>query len=267
MTAATSSRRRFFWPACSARDSTSTGEDDNESQLRTWISWLWEEAEWSWHTQGGRNVLYWHWSPNNGWSMNHEIRGWNECLITYVLAASAPRYPIHPDVYHRGFADGRAFRNGREFYGITLPLGPDYGGPLFLAQYSFLGLDPRGLTDRYADYFAAERRAHADQLRALRAQPARLQGLRPRLLGPHLERRSSGLPRARSGPRPRGDHADRRAVVLSLHAGALDARRSGISTTASATASGASTGSSTRSARRTTGTRAPTSRSTRARSS
>ena len=34
-----------------------------------------------------------------------------------------------------------------------LPLGPDYGGPLFLAQYSFLGLDPRGLTDRYADYF------------------------------------------------------------------------------------------------------------------
>ena len=114
---------------------------------------MWEEAEWSWHTQGGRNVLYWHWSPNNGWSMNHEIRGWNECLITYVLAASAPRYPIHPDVYHRGFADGRAFRNGREFYGITLPLGPDYGGPLFLAQYSFLGLDPRGLTDRYADYF------------------------------------------------------------------------------------------------------------------
>ena len=128
-------------------------EDDNESRLRTWINWLWEEAEWSWHTQGGRNVLYWHWSPNNGWSMNHEIRGWNECLIAYVLAASAPRYPIHPDVYHRGFADGRAFRNGREFYGITLPLGPDYGGPLFLAQYSFLGLDPRGLTDRYADYF------------------------------------------------------------------------------------------------------------------
>jgi hypothetical protein len=85
--------------------------------------------------------------------MNHEIRGWNECLITYVLAASAPRYPIHPDVYHRGWAEGRSFRNAREFYGITLPLGPDYGGPLFFAHYSFLGLDPRGLSDRYADYF------------------------------------------------------------------------------------------------------------------
>jgi hypothetical protein len=34
-----------------------------------------------------------------------------------------------------------------------LPLGPDYGGPLFLAHYSFLGLDPRGLKDQYADYW------------------------------------------------------------------------------------------------------------------
>ena len=127
--------------------------DAEERELRARINALWEEAEWSWHTQGGRNVLYWHWSPNQGWSMNHEIRGWNECLITYVLAASSPRYPIHPDVYHRGWAQGRNFRNGREFYGIALPLGPDSGGPLFFAHFSFLGLDPRGLSDRYADYW------------------------------------------------------------------------------------------------------------------
>jgi hypothetical protein len=129
------------------------GKAEAESRLRGAINRLWEEAEWSWHTQGGRNVLYWHWSPNNGWSMNHEIRGWNECLITYVLAASAPRYPIAPDIYHRGWADGRDFRSGRAFYKTVLPLGPDYGGPLFLSQYSFLGLDPRGLSDRYADYW------------------------------------------------------------------------------------------------------------------
>ena len=85
--------------------------------------------------------------------MNHEIRGWNECLVTYVLAASAPRYPISPEVYHRGWADGRDFTNRRTYDGIALPLGPDAGGPLFLAQYSFLGLDPRGLADRYADYW------------------------------------------------------------------------------------------------------------------
>ncbi|HEV3249466.1 MAG TPA: beta-glucosidase, partial [Puia sp.] len=47
-----------------------------ERELRNRINWLWEAAEWNWHTQGGRNVLYWHWSPNNGWSMNFEIRGW-----------------------------------------------------------------------------------------------------------------------------------------------------------------------------------------------
>jgi hypothetical protein len=129
------------------------GPEEAEARVRAAIDWLWREAEWSWHTQGGRNVLYWHWSPNNGWSMNHEIRGWNECLITYLLAASAPRYPISPEVYHRGFADGRDFRSGRTFYGMWLPLGPDYGGPLFLSQYSFLGLDPRGLRDRYADYW------------------------------------------------------------------------------------------------------------------
>jgi hypothetical protein len=85
--------------------------------------------------------------------MDFEIRGWNECLITYLLAASSPRYPVEADVYHRGWAMGRDFRNGRAFYGIGLPLGPDYGGPLFFTHYSFLGLDPRGLADRYADYW------------------------------------------------------------------------------------------------------------------
>ena len=128
-------------------------EDDNESRLRARINWLWEEAEWNWHARERSNVLWWHWSPNNGWSINAEIRGWNECLLAYVLAASAPRYPIDHEIYHRGWAVGRNFKNGREFYDIELPLGPDYGGPLFFAHYSFLGLDPRGLKDRYADYW------------------------------------------------------------------------------------------------------------------
>jgi hypothetical protein len=123
-----------------------------ENELRARINRLWEEAEWSWHTRG-EHVLSWHWSPNNGWSMDFEIRGWNECLITYLLAASSPRYPVEADVYHRGWAMGRDFRNGRAFYGIGLPLGPDYGGPLFFTHYSFLGLDARGLADRYADYW------------------------------------------------------------------------------------------------------------------
>jgi hypothetical protein len=130
-----------------------TKENPTETQLRNKILWMWEGVEWNWHTQGGQNVLYWHWSPNNGWSMNHQIRGWNECLITYVLAAASPRYAIEPNVYHQGWANSNHFRNGREYYKIKLPLGFDFGGPLFFSHYSFLGLDPRGLKDQYADYW------------------------------------------------------------------------------------------------------------------
>ena len=36
---------------------------------------------------------------------------------------------------------------------MTLPLGPDLGGPLFFAHYSFCGLDPHDLNDRHADYW------------------------------------------------------------------------------------------------------------------
>lgn len=129
-----------------------------ERRLRGRINFLWLEVEWNWHTRDGRKVLYWHWSPNNGWSLGHEIRGWNECLITYVLAAAAPRYGIDADVYHDGFAVGRDFLNRRTYEGIELPLGPAYGGPLFFTHYSFLGLDPRGLKDRYADYWEQNRR-------------------------------------------------------------------------------------------------------------
>ncbi len=128
-------------------------DHDGENELRNRINWLWEGAEWDWHTRGGLDLLYWHWSPNNGWSMNFEIRGWNECLITYVLAASSPTYPINARVYHNCWAQSNHFLNGREYYGIKLPLGFDYGGPLFFTQYSFLGIDPHGLKDQYADYW------------------------------------------------------------------------------------------------------------------
>ena len=243
------------------------GADEAEMRLRAAISWMWEEAEWSWHTQGGRNVLYWHWSPNNGWSMNHEIRGWNECLITYVLAASAPRYPISPDVYHRGWADGRDFRNGRDYDGTTLPLGPVGGGPLFLAQYSFLGLDPRGLSDRYADYWQ-QCVAHAVVNRDYCVRnPLQFKGYGPDCWGLTRERQRPGLRGAFADQRPRGDHADRGARVLSLHAGALDACAPALLPSPRRPHSGASTASSTPSARPPTGMRARTSRSTRARSS
>lgn len=133
--------------------------DPVERAFRQRVSWLWGDVEWNWYTQGGQEVLYWHWSPNNGWAMNFPVRGFNECMIMYILAASSPneKYQVPTSVYHRGWAVSDFFKNGKEFYGIKLPLGFDYGGPLFFSQYSFLGLDPRGLKDRYADYWEQNR--------------------------------------------------------------------------------------------------------------
>jgi hypothetical protein len=129
-----------------------TANNAVERDIRNKITWMWESIEWNWFTQN-QNVLYWHWSPNNGWSMNHQIKGYNECLITYVLAASSPNYGISPRVYRDGYANNNTFLNGRMFYDINLPLGENYGGPLFFSHYSFTGLDPRGLKDNYADYW------------------------------------------------------------------------------------------------------------------
>ncbi len=128
------------------------GSEDQERAFRERIDALWINAEWNWFTRGGTH-LYWHWSPNHDWAMDHRISGWNECLVAFVLAAGSPSHAIDADVYHQGFAAGPGFRNGRSFYGIELPLGMDYGGPLFLAHYSFCGLDPRGLKDCHADYW------------------------------------------------------------------------------------------------------------------
>jgi hypothetical protein len=129
------------------------GTDAAETNLRSDINAIWEGVEWDWFRKGSEDVLYWHWSPNYNWDMNHQIKGWNECLITYALAASSPTHTISKTVYDNGWAGNASLVNGKEYFGVTLPLGEPYGGPLFFSHYSFLGLNPTGLTDRFANYF------------------------------------------------------------------------------------------------------------------
>jgi hypothetical protein len=128
-----------------------------ETKLRNDITRMWEDIDWTWFQKGNENVLYWHWSPQFGWQMNLKIEGWNESLITYILAAASPTFPISKEVYTQGWARNGNMRNGRSYYGIQLPLGEDYGGPLFFSQYTFLGINPKGLTDQYADYWTQNR--------------------------------------------------------------------------------------------------------------
>jgi hypothetical protein len=128
-----------------------------EKKLASDIDTLWREVEWNWFTRGGEKVIYWHWSPRYEWEMNAPVRGYNECLITYVLAASSPTFPVQGEVYHEGWARSGGISTSSGAYGYELTLrhngAEKYGGPLFWAHYSYLGLDPRHLKDKYADYW------------------------------------------------------------------------------------------------------------------
>lgn len=141
----------------SVREYFKTGTD-SEKELAVKIDKLWREVEWSWYTKGGQDVLYWHWSPDYDWQMNFPVGGYNECLIMYVLAASSPTYPIKPSVYHKGWARNDSIKSNLVYYDLPTILdhyetSDDPVGPLFWAHYSYLGLDPRSLKDKYADYW------------------------------------------------------------------------------------------------------------------
>lgn len=132
-----------------------------EKALSASIDSLWRSIEWDWYRNGGKNVLYWHWSPDYAWQMNFPIQGYNECLITYILAASSPTHGVPASVYHEGWARNGDIRDTVTTYGYTLTLrhngAEKYGGPLFWEHYSYLGLDPHGLKDDYADYWEHNR--------------------------------------------------------------------------------------------------------------
>jgi hypothetical protein len=134
--------------------------NEKEKALATRCDKLWKEVEFDWY-RNGKNVLYWHWSPNFGWEMNFAVRGYNECLIMYVLAASSPTHGVPAEVYHEGWAENGKIRDTSEKFGYRLQLHHQgdvpNGGPLFWAHYSYLGLDPRGLKDQYADYWMENR--------------------------------------------------------------------------------------------------------------
>jgi hypothetical protein len=146
-----------------ARQFFNSTTDSNEINLRSSINAIYDSVEWNWYRQNGQNVLTWNWSPDFGWAINVQVRGWCEAMIPYILAASSPvdSNTIPKIVYTNGWAQNGGERNGNSFYGIPLPLGPDYGGPLFFAHYSFLGINPNGLSDAYANYWTQDT-AHAN---------------------------------------------------------------------------------------------------------
>lgn len=134
-------------------------KDGNEAEkkLASDITGLLNGIEWDWYQKGTTDKLYWHWSPKYQWIKDFALEGYNECLITYIMGASSPTHPIDPEAYHECWARGGDIVSDVEFMGLPLVLryngNPQHGGPLFWSHYSYIGLCPKGLKDKYADYW------------------------------------------------------------------------------------------------------------------
>jgi hypothetical protein len=151
------------------------GDSAAEREVRDTITRLWREVEWDWYrwTPAG-DVLYWHWSPDHGFYIGHPLVGWNETMIVYLLAIASPTHPVPASLFYSGWAGtadlqvryrqgwsrttaGDHYANGRSYYGIKLDVGEGNGADLFFTHFSFMGFDPRGLRDRYTNYFGNNR--------------------------------------------------------------------------------------------------------------
>ncbi len=166
----------------------------SEKEIRNTITQLWYEVEWDWYRKTkDSEFLYWHWSPDQEWIINHKLIGWNETLITYFLAIASPKHSVPASMYYTGWAspsttaqdyrsawgktkDGSMYTNGNTYYGIELPVGVSNGGPLFFVHYSFFGLNPHKLTDAYVNYFDNNQKIANINLRYATENPANHQG-------------------------------------------------------------------------------------------
>jgi exo beta-1,2-glucooligosaccharide sophorohydrolase (non-reducing end) len=130
--------------------------DAKEQELVQRITRLWEGVEWDWFLTPKRDAIWWHWSPDYSYYIANRLTGWNEVMITYLLAIASPTHGIPASTWITGWTGsdvGTPYANGKTFYGIRLPVGgPGTGGPLFFTDYSFMGLNPAHVTDKYTNY-------------------------------------------------------------------------------------------------------------------
>jgi len=164
-----------------------------EGQLYHRISRLWESVEWDWYRRSPHSdVLYWHWSPDWAWHINHRLTGFNETMIVYLLAIASPTHAVPAELYYTGWAQrskasvdygseplaaraGDSYVNGHSYYGITLDVGVGSGGPLFFTHYSYMGFDPH-VRDRFTDYFQNNRNLARINLAYCEQNPRHFQG-------------------------------------------------------------------------------------------
>lgn len=173
------------------------GDSSKERTIRTRIDSIWKDVEWSWYRKTPDSpYLYWHWSPDQEWVINHKLIGWNETMITYLMAIMSPTFPVPAEMYYSGWAsqddiaadyrygwgrvrDGDRYANGNTYYGKKLDVAVSNGGPLFFTHYSFMGFDPHKLTDRFTNYFENNRAIAEVNLRYCMENPSKFVGYGP----------------------------------------------------------------------------------------
>jgi exo beta-1,2-glucooligosaccharide sophorohydrolase (non-reducing end) len=166
----------------------------DEAEIREGITSIWENIEWNWYRRfPDSKFLYWHWSPDQAWTINHRLIGWNETMVTYLLAIASPTHAVPASLYYSGWAtqdstgqqyrsawggtkEGSMYTNGNSYYGIKLDVGVSNGGPLFFTHYSYMGYDPHQLTDKYTNYFTNNQHIAQINLRYCMANPHHYKG-------------------------------------------------------------------------------------------
>jgi exo beta-1,2-glucooligosaccharide sophorohydrolase (non-reducing end) len=178
------------------------GANEREQSLHRRIAQLWEAVEWDWYRENSKSdFLYWHWSPQWAWQIHHPLIGFNEVMITYLLAMASPTHAVPADLYYSGWAgqsqtalhyragwsgstDGDHYANGHTYYGIKLDVGVGTSGPLFFTHYSYMGFDPHSLHDRYTSSYFDNNRNIALINRAYSiANPKHFEGYGPNAWG------------------------------------------------------------------------------------
>lgn len=195
------------------------GDTKAEREIGDTINGFWKSIEWNWYRkEPTSDFLYWHWSPNHGFHINHPLVGWNETMIVYLLAIASPTHAVPANMYHTGWAgqsdvavqyrrgwgrttQGDHYVNGNSYYGIKLDVGVGSGGDLFFTHFSFLGFDPRNKRDRYTNYFKNNRNIALINHAYAVANPVKHPGYSDRSWG-----RSAGINAGSGRPTPAGDN-------------------------------------------------------------
>lgn len=164
------------------------GPEPAEQSLYRRITQLWQSVEWDWYRQTPQSdFLYWHWSPEWAFQIHHPLIGFNETMITYLLAIASPTHGVPASMYYSGWSsqsemaqhyregwsgqkDGNHYSNGNTYFGIKLDVGVGRGGPLFFTHYSFMGFDPHSLHDRFTQSYFENNRNIAEINRAYAIQ-------------------------------------------------------------------------------------------------